>query len=234
MQKPKNLLLIIPLGSPYLKPDLPKVNSAAAKLLRLVFRNVVVQYDHAADLVLATISLTIPRRVSANASRIPFGVSMPRYWRAIASGVYPASVNSSASETRIRVPLKIKRPLHTRVSAAKCLPISIRAISVPPRRSLYQLTDPIKSSPSRMTKARWLQEMHNRGANVESGALQYYGINLKARYRCAAIYVNKIEPADLPVEQPRKFELVINLKTAKQIGLTIPQKVLVRADRVIK
>jgi len=110
MQKPKDLLLIIPLGAPYLNPDLPKVNSAATKLLRLVFRDVVVQNDHAAVLVLATISLTMPRRVSANASRTPLAVIMPRYWRAILSGVYPAFVNSSASETRIRVPVKIKRP----------------------------------------------------------------------------------------------------------------------------
>src|SRR5262249_54436133 len=129
MQKPKNLLLIIPLGAPHLKFDLAKTNPAAAKSLRLVFWDVVVQNDQATFLVLSRISLTTPRRVSANASLTPFAVTMPRYWREIASGLYPAFVNSRASETRIRVPLNIKRPRQTLVSAARCLPISIRAIS---------------------------------------------------------------------------------------------------------
>jgi len=83
-----------------------------------------------------------------------------------------------------------------------------------------------------------LPAMYDRPDDLNEGGLMFYGVNEPDLFRRGATYVDKVlkgaKPADLPVEQTRKFKLMINLKTAKQIGLTIPPNVLVRADKVVR
>jgi putative ABC transport system substrate-binding protein len=107
---------------------------------------------------------------------------------------------------------------------------------------LYVLQGPLMTSNPKRTvsfalKSR-LPSMYSSREYVDAGGLMSYAADRAESYRRVAYYVDKIlkgaKPADLPVERPTKFELVINLKTARQIGLTLPQSLLYRADKVIK
>jgi putative ABC transport system substrate-binding protein len=107
---------------------------------------------------------------------------------------------------------------------------------------LYVLPSPLMLANQKRTvgfalKSR-LPSMYDRREFVDVGGLMSYGADIAESYRRVAYFVDKIlkgvKPADLPVEQPKKFELIINLKAAKQLGVTIPPNVLARADRVIK
>jgi putative ABC transport system substrate-binding protein len=105
------------------------------------------------------------------------------------------------------------------------------------RNPLFYILGSRKSIATLAEKSR-LPAMYPSREFVEVGGLMSYGASNYAQFRRAAVFVDKIlkgsKPADLPIEAPTKFELVINLKTAKQIGLTIPPNVLARADKVIK
>jgi ABC-type uncharacterized transport system substrate-binding protein len=109
-------------------------------------------------------------------------------------------------------------------------------------RALMVLPDPMFVSQAgrivALSAKSRLPAMYAHREFVDAGGLMFYGASLADMWRRAATYVDKIlkgtKPADLPVEQPKKFEFIISLKAAKQIGLTIPPNVLVRADKVIK
>jgi putative ABC transport system substrate-binding protein len=104
------------------------------------------------------------------------------------------------------------------------------------------VTDPMFNSATdrlvKLASKRRLPAMYGFRSQVTAGGLMSYGVDLADLFRRAPVYVDRIlkgaKPADLPVEQPTKFELIVNLKTAKTLGLTIPQPVLQRADEVIQ
>jgi len=117
-----------------------------------------------------------------------------------------------------------------------------RAASKGRAGAVLVLSSPVATSQraqiAEMAAKSHLPAIYPQSDHIDAGGLMFYGPNIADLYRRAAIFVDKIlkgrKPADLPVEQPMKFELVINLKAAKQIGLTIPPNVLVRADKVIR
>ena len=131
---------------------------------------------------------------------------------------------------------------HVDVIGPKDIETAFRLATKGRAEAILSLNSPVLNSQRKevadlAVKSR-LPAIYGNGEHVEAGGLMYYGANTPELFRRAATYVDKIlkgaKPRDLPVEQPKKFELIINLKAAKQIGLTIPPNVLARADRVIK
>ena len=108
--------------------------------------------------------------------------------------------------------------------------------------AFFTLADPVlfahRARIAEFANRNRLPAMYPHREYAEAGGLMAYGADLRDNFRRAAAYVDKIlkgaKPADIPVEQPTKFELVINLNTAKALGLTIPPSILARADEVIR
>jgi putative ABC transport system substrate-binding protein len=128
------------------------------------------------------------------------------------------------------------------VSGANDFDRAFAAIMTERVNAILTLPDPVTNAEAkRITEfaaKNRLPAIYHRAESVDAGGLMAYGPSYNDLFRRAAVFVDKIlkgaKPADLPVEQPKKFEFIINLKAAKQINLTIPPNVLVRADRVIK
>lgn len=122
------------------------------------------------------------------------------------------------------------------------LEIALAAIGASKAQGLFIAPDPFLTDSSRriaqFAASKRLPALHFSKRFAESGGLMSYGGSLDESYRRAAVYVDKIlkgaKPGDLPVEQPTRFETVINLRTAKAIGLAIPRSILLRADQVIE
>jgi putative ABC transport system substrate-binding protein len=132
--------------------------------------------------------------------------------------------------------------LYFDIGTANDMESAFKSISQARADALLVLGGPIlntkRTQVTEFAVSKRLPATYTRPEFIDAGGLMTYGANYNELYRRAAVYVDKIlkgaKPGELPVEQPTKFELVINLKAAKQIGLTIPPSVLARADKVIK
>jgi putative ABC transport system substrate-binding protein len=160
--------------------------------------------------------------------------------------VIGTSTNSGNAEKLKEVDLAVGalkvKPQHLDILDPKDIDAAFRAASKGRADAVLVLGTPILTLQRRqvvdLTAKHRLPAIYSRPEFVEAGGLMAYGVSFTDLFRRAATYVDKIlkgaKPADLPVEQPSKFEFIINLKAAKQIGLTIPPNLLARADRVIK
>jgi putative ABC transport system substrate-binding protein len=153
-----------------------------------------------------------------------------------------ASTAQALRETELAAGALAVKLQYLDVRGPKDIEAAFRAASKERADAVLMLGGPVIASQRTqiadlVVKSR-LPAIYESGTNVEAGGLMAYGVSRTDLARRAAAYVDKIlkgaKPGDLPVEQPKKFELIINLKAAKQIGVTIPPNVLARADRVIK
>jgi putative tryptophan/tyrosine transport system substrate-binding protein len=149
--------------------------------------------------------------------------------------LYLSGLRSTATTLGLTLhPIEVRRPEEIAPAFAELTRRSVQAV--------YVMWDPVtfthRSRVVDLARAHRLLTIFDERQTVEAGGLMSYSPKIADLYRRAAIYVDKIlkgaKPADLPVEQPTKFELVINLKTAKALGVTIPPSVLARADEVIE
>jgi ABC-type uncharacterized transport system substrate-binding protein len=168
---------------------------------------------------------------------------VPKLWRVAVLGTSSRSGNAqSLKETELAAGALGVKLQYLDILSPKDIETAFQAASKGRADAVLVLTSPFATSQrtnfTGLAAKNRLPAVYDRAEFVEDGGLMTYSVSSTDLFRRAAVYVDKIikgaKPAELPVEQPKKFELIINLKAAKQIGLTIPPNVLVRADRVIK
>jgi len=145
-------------------------------------------------------------------------------------------------EARTSAPAMGMNVLSIEVSSAREMEVAFDAVSRNRPDALLLLADPLTTSQRarivEFARENRLPAIYETREFAEAGGLMSYGVNVSDLYRRAAHYVDRIlkgaKPADLPVEQPAKIELLVNLKTAKALGLSVPQSILVNADYVIR
>lgn len=144
-------------------------------------------------------------------------------------------VQAAAQENGVKIlPLQVRTPEEIENAFSIMTQQNVGAVIVPPDALFVQQYRQIVelAAKSRLPSVSAIRQF------VDAGGLMSYGPNLRENYRRTATYVDKLlkgaKPGDLPVEQPTKFELLINGKTAKALGISIPQSLLLRADRVIE
>jgi putative ABC transport system substrate-binding protein len=162
----------------------------------------------------------------------------------VASLVWDKSLTKAgfAEQTRAAAKKLGVTLIHQEVGTPDGIEAAFAAMQRQRAQALVVSTGPFLSSQikliANLAAAQHLPLIYNAGINADAGGLMYYGATITEMHRKAATYVDRIlkgaKPADLPVEEPTKYVLVVNLKAAKALGLIIPQAVLLRADEVIE